>query len=146
MSNNVPWRIKMSLAPKPHQEHIINIKYFIWRMCVSNCGVRKFTQGSKYQIICCNDMIHIIGVFASNIYIITVDTKQVYHQISVYALDRDNLELFAPNNRKYTYRVYLLGLWILQDFTLLCCKISAANGISSSSVLLTAWTKLDYRK
>jgi hypothetical protein len=31
----VQWLFKELLAPKPHQEHVSNIKDFVWRFCVS---------------------------------------------------------------------------------------------------------------
>ena len=109
MLNNGPWGIQFFLDSKPHQEHILNIKYFICIIYISYHGLNKFMKRFKYPILCCNDVIHIIVVGASCIYIITVDAKRGYHQISLYSLDKENLEFFVPNNSKYTFKVMPFG-------------------------------------
>ena len=47
------------LTAKPHQEHINNIKHFIWRICVSYRGLNKVTKLFEYPIPRCDDEIHI---------------------------------------------------------------------------------------
>ena len=79
----VPWRSQIVLAEKTHQEHIENIEYFVWRMCVSYHSPNKITRTSAYTILRCDDTISIIAVNASMIYIVTVEVKQGYHQVTV---------------------------------------------------------------
>ena len=73
---------------KYHQEHEENIEYFVWRVFVSYRGLNKVTRPFKYLIPLCDDAISIIAVGASVIYIITVDTKKGYHQVTFYKLNR----------------------------------------------------------
>ena len=78
-------------------------------MCVSYRVLNKVVKPFKYPIPCCDNFIKIIGIGASNIYIVTVDANQGYHQISVYYLYRYKLAFFEPNNRKYTFKVVPFG-------------------------------------
>ena len=48
-------------------------------------------------------------VGSSCIWIITVDASQGYHQISVRRIDREKLVFFAPNHKKYTFKVMPFG-------------------------------------
>ena len=97
------------LAEKPPQEHLEKIEDFVWRMCVSYRGFNKFTKPFGYPIPRCDDSISNIAVGASAIYIITADAKQGYHQVIVYKLHRDKLAFFAPNYKKYTFKVIPFG-------------------------------------
>ena len=45
------------LAPETHQEEIIDIKNFVWRMCVSYRTLNKVTDPFKYHIGRCDDAI-----------------------------------------------------------------------------------------
>ena len=38
------------LTPKPHQEEVVGIKYFIWRMYVSYHALNKITEPFEYPI------------------------------------------------------------------------------------------------
>ena len=42
-------------------------------------------------------------------WIITVDAKQGYHQVSVSSIDREKLAFFATDHKKYTFKVMLFG-------------------------------------
>ena len=85
------WGSMIVLAAKPHQEHIEDIKNFIWRMCVSYRGLNKVTKPFEYPIPRCDDAIHIFQVGSYQIWIITVDARQGYHQVCVRAIDREKL-------------------------------------------------------
>ena len=104
-----PWGIQIVLAPKPHQEHISNIYYFIWRICDSCRGSNKVTKPFEYPIPRCDYAITLISVGSNIIYIITVDAKQGCHQIAVYVLHQEKLDLFAPNNSKCAFKVMPFG-------------------------------------
>ena len=103
------WGSIIVLAPKPHQEHIEDIDDFIWRMCVSYRGLNSVTKPFAYPIPRCDDAIGSLNLGAGTIYIITVDARQGYHQVKVKNGDKDKLAFFAPNGKKYTYRVMPFG-------------------------------------
>ena len=42
-------------------------------------------------------------------WIITVDARQGYHQVSVSSIDREKLAFFAPDHKKYTFKVMPFG-------------------------------------
>ena len=104
-----PWGSIIVLAPKPHQEHVEHIEDFVWRMCVSYRGLNKVTLPFAYPIPRCDDAIAVLNVGGVRIYLITVDAKQGYHQVAVKRSDQSKLAFFAPNNKKYTFKVMPFG-------------------------------------
>ena len=104
-----PWGSSIVLAAKPHQEHIENIEDFIWRMCVSYRKLNSVTKPFQYPIPRCDDAISIMIVGTNCIWIITVDARQGYHQVSVRKIDREKLTFFAPDYKKYTFKVMSFG-------------------------------------
>ena len=44
------WLFKATLAPKPHQEHIVDICDFVWRFCVNYIPLNAVTRVSAYPI------------------------------------------------------------------------------------------------
>ena len=104
-----PWGSIIVLAPKPHQEHIEDIEDFIWRMCVSYRSLNSVTKPFTYPIPRCDDAIGSLNLGAGRIYIITVDARQGYHQVAVRSADKEKLAFFAPNGKKYTYKVMPFG-------------------------------------
>jgi len=103
------WGSMIVLAAKPHQEHIEDIKNFIWRMCVSYRGLNKVTKPFEYPIPRCDDAIHIFQVGSCQIWVITVDARQGYHQVCVRAIDREKLAFFSPDDKKYCFKVMPFG-------------------------------------
>ena len=85
------WGSMIVLAAKPHQEHIKDIKKFVWRMCVSYRGLNKVTKPFEYPIPRCDDAISIFEVGSNMIWIITVDARQGYHQVYVRKLDQEKI-------------------------------------------------------
>ena len=83
------------LAPKPHQENIVNIVDLIWRMCVSYRRINAITKPFQFPIPRYDDAIIILGDGAGSIWIISLDTHQGYHQIAVQQSDRDKLAFCA---------------------------------------------------
>ena len=59
---------------------------FVWRMCVSYCGLNIVSRPVEYTISQFYYAISIFSMGASVIYIITVDAKQDYHQVTVHKL------------------------------------------------------------
>ena len=56
------------LAAKLHQEHIMDINEFIWRMCVSYHRLKQVTLPFEYPIPCCDDTIDIFGNSAGRLF------------------------------------------------------------------------------
>ena len=56
-----PWGRSIVLASKPHQEHILNIDYLIWRMCVSYRKLNGITKTFEFPILHCDDDISTVG-------------------------------------------------------------------------------------
>ena len=97
------------LATKPHQEHINDINKFIWKMCISYHSISKVTRIYEYPIPRCDMAITIFQMVSSKMYIITVDTKQGYHQVIFRTCDIEKLEFFASNHKKYAFKVMHFG-------------------------------------
>lgn len=70
------------LAQKAHQEEVQNIDDFIWRMRVSYRRLNAVTKPFQFPILRCDDAITILGDGAGRFWIISMDARQGYHQIS----------------------------------------------------------------
>jgi len=103
------WGSSIVLAAKPHQEHVLDIEDFIWRMCVSYRKLNSVTKPFQYPIHRCDDTITIMIVGTNFVWIITVDARQGYHQVSVRRADRGKLAFFAPDHKKYCFKVMPFG-------------------------------------
>ena len=90
-----PWGSMIVLAPKPHQENIVNVADFIWRMCVSYRRLNAITKPFQFPIPRCDNAIIILGDGVGSIWIISLDTRQGYHQITVRQSDREKLIICA---------------------------------------------------
>ena len=97
--------VPIDLAPKQHQEHITNIKGFIWRICISYRGLKRSTNDFEYLITQYDVVIEDISDGNGLIYFISLDAAQGYHQIKVRSCDMNELAFFAPENKKYTFTV-----------------------------------------
>jgi hypothetical protein len=73
------WLFKALLAPEPHQEHVSNIKDFIWRFCVNYIPLNQVTRRIAYPIPCCNMAVE--GAFGGS-WIWLYNAPIRYHQIS----------------------------------------------------------------
>ena len=94
--------IPIILAPKPHQEHIIDVDELIWRLCVSYRGLNRVTNPFEYPIGRCDDSIEDVGDGTQYAWFMSVDSAQGYHQIMVMKTDRDKLAFFALDDEQYT--------------------------------------------
>ena len=103
------WLSPIVLAPKPHQEHVTDIEDLVWRMCVSFRGLNKVTNPFEFPIGRCDAAIEDVGDGNRFVYFVSLDAAQGYHQIAVRKSDKIKLAFFAPNNKKYTYRVMPFG-------------------------------------
>jgi len=103
------WLSPIVLAPKPHQEHVTDIEELIWRMCVSFRGLNRVTNPFEFPIGRCDSAIEDVGDGSRYVYFVSLNAAQGYHQILVRKIDRNKLAFFAPNHKKYTYRVMPFG-------------------------------------
>ena len=97
------------LAQKSHQEHVNTTDDFVWRMCVSYRKLNSITKPFQFPIPRCDDAVMILSWGAGDIWIISLDARQGYHQVSVRPSDREKLAFFAPNDRKYCFNVMPFG-------------------------------------
>ena len=104
-----PWGSSIVLAAKPHQEHILDILDFIWRMCVSYRRLNQVTLPFEYPIPRCDDAIDNFGDSNGRLCFIALDNKTGYHQIAVRFCDQEKLAFFAPNDKKYCFSVMPFG-------------------------------------
>ena len=99
--------IKINL--KPHQEQIKDLDNFVLRMCVSYRKLNAITKSFEFPIPWCDDVIVIIDIGSQFIWIISLDSRQGYHQVTVRKIDREKLVSFSPDGWKYTFKVIPFG-------------------------------------
>ena len=104
------WTIQIAfnlivLDAKPHQEYVTNIDAFISMMCVSYCELNRITKPFQYHIPRCDDLIYILSNSSTLIFIIPLDARQGYYQISLKVLDLEKLSFFSLDDYKYCYTV-----------------------------------------
>ena len=104
-----PWGSMIVLAQKPHQEHVTNIDEFIWQMCISYRKLNSITKPFQFPIPRCDDAITILSWGAGEIWVISLDARQGYHQVAVRKMDREKLAFFAPDDLKYCFNVMPFG-------------------------------------
>ena len=78
-------------------------------MCVSYRKLKGITKYIELTIPCCDDSITTIGTGSNIIFIISLDTRKGYHQISVRHVNREKLALFVLDNQKFTFLVIPFG-------------------------------------
>jgi hypothetical protein len=99
------WGSSIILAAKPHQERILSIDDFIWRLCVSYRHLNQVTLPFDYPIPRCNDAINNFGDSTGPLFFIALDNKRGYHQIHVRQQDQEKLAFFAPDGQNYCWPV-----------------------------------------
>ena len=82
------------LAAKSHQEPVDIIEYFIWRICVYYRKLKSNTKSFEFHITWCNDTIDIINGGSNEIWIISLDSGQGYHQVAVKKPGIEKLAIF----------------------------------------------------
>ena len=70
---NRSWGNQIVLSAKPYQEHVKDIKDFIWWRCVSYCRLNLVKKPFEHPIPCCNLSVTIFDLGPKNMKIITVD-------------------------------------------------------------------------
>jgi hypothetical protein len=89
-----PWGSRITLAPKPHQEHVDHIKDYIWRFCVNYILLNKITRPAQYPIPECDDAV--MYGFGDATYCILLDAFSGYHQIRLSPASIAKTAFFAP--------------------------------------------------
>ena len=89
-----PWAFGITLAPKPHQEHVTDIDNYIWRFCVNYIRLNMITRPAEYPIPRCDDAV--MYGFGEAIFFILLDAHSGYHQIRLSLLSMAKTALFAP--------------------------------------------------
>ena len=103
-----PFGARITLAPKPHQEDVKDIKNFVWRFCINYIHLNRITRPTSYPIPRCDDAI--MYGFGSATYFILMDAHSGYHQVSLSKCTRHKTAFYAPHGRKYIYVVMPFGL------------------------------------
>jgi hypothetical protein len=103
-----PWGFRITLAPKPHQEHVEDIKDYVWRFCVNYILLNKITRPAQYPIPRCDDAV--MYGFGEAMFFILLDAFSGYHQIRLSLLSMAKTAFFAPRGRKYCFAVMPFGL------------------------------------
>ena len=98
-----PWDSSIVLAAETHKEYIQNIDDFIWRMCVFYGKLNGITKPFEFHIPFFDDAIRTVGSGSNKIWIISLDERQGYPQISVCHVDRETFAFFPPDNQKYMF-------------------------------------------
>jgi len=101
------WLFKALLAPKPHQEHIMDIDDFVWRFCVNYIPLNAVTRVIAYPIPRCDSAVYV--AFGSSTLFWLMDAPQGYHQIRVAKNSRHKLAFQGPDAIKWTWNVMPFG-------------------------------------
>jgi hypothetical protein len=85
---------KALLAPKPHQEHIRDIKDFIWRFCIKYIPLNQVTRLIAYPIPHCNDAVE--NAF-KGFWMWLYNAIMGYHQLAFAPESQEKLAFQGPN-------------------------------------------------
>ena len=101
------WLSKALLVPKPHQEHVSDIKKFVWRFCVNYVALNAITKVVAFPIPRCDDAVD--NSFGGSTIRWLMDAPSGYHQISVEKNSQQKLAFAGPEGTKFTYLVMPFG-------------------------------------
>ena len=99
------WTSTVVLAAKPHQELVMYIRDFIWRMCMLYRGLNAVTCPHELPIPRCDEALDSFGCGAGLLFWLSLDAKSGYHQIRVRGCDQEKLAFFLPDDTKETFIV-----------------------------------------
>jgi hypothetical protein len=102
------WLSKGLLAPKPHQECIVQIDDFEWRFCVNYIPLNQVTLVIAFPIPRCDDAVE-YGFGNAKFYMI-MDAYSGFHQIAMDETSAEKTGFAAPNGEKYEYAVMPFGI------------------------------------
>ncbi len=135
---------KALLAPKPHQEHVHNIKDFVWLSCINYIPLHQVTHPIAYPIPCCNNAVeNAFGGF----WMWLSDAIMGYNQLSVLSESQEKLAFQGPNAIKWIYNVMPFGL--TNGPATFIMMIHNDNSIwkeTASSLRLSVGTNINTRK
>jgi hypothetical protein len=103
-----PWGFRITLAPKPHQESVVDIDDYIWRFCTNYIRLNMITRPAEYPIPRCDDAYQ-FG-FGKATHFILLDAFSGYHQVRLSPASAIKTAFFAPHGRKYIWLVMPFGL------------------------------------
>jgi hypothetical protein len=103
-----PWGFRITLAPKPHQEAVVDIDEYIWRFCTNYICLNMVTRPAEYPIPRCDDAYQ-FG-FGKATHFILLDAFSGYHQVRLSPASQIKTAFFAPYGRKYIWLVMPFGL------------------------------------
>ena len=102
------WLSRVVLAPKPHQEEVVEISDFIWRFCISYIALNQVTKVISYYIPRCDDAVE-NGFGNAKVFII-MDACSGFHQIKMEPSSAKKTAFAGPYGRKYCYTCMPFGL------------------------------------
>jgi hypothetical protein len=79
--NDGQWLFKALIAAKPHQEHISNIKDFVWRICVNYISLNQVACQIAFPIPCCDHAVNV--AFGIALFFWLFDAPTGYHQLAI---------------------------------------------------------------
>jgi hypothetical protein len=103
-----PWASRITLAPKPHQEAVMNINEYIWRFCINYIQVNIVTRPAEYRIPRCDGAV--MYGFGEATFFILLDAYSGYHQVKLSEASAIKTAFSAPHGRKYCWVVMPFGL------------------------------------
>jgi hypothetical protein len=98
---------KALLAAKPHQEHIRNIKDFVWRFCVNYIPLNGVTRIITYPIPRCDSAV--FNEFGCALWWWMFGAPMGYHQLAVALESQEKLAFQGVDTIKWTYTVMPFG-------------------------------------
>ncbi len=103
-----PWSSRITLASKPHQEHVTDWNEYVWRFCVNYIRLNQITRPANYPIPRCDDAT--AAGYGNASFFILLDADSGYHQIRISKLSRPKTAFHGPYARKYQWCVMPFGL------------------------------------
>ncbi len=99
--------VQALLAAKPHQEHVHNIKDFVWHFCVNYIPLNGVTCVIAYPIPRCNSAV--FNKFGQGSWMWMFNAPMGYHQLAVAPDSQEKLAFQGVDAIKWTYTVMPFG-------------------------------------
>lgn len=97
------WLFMAVLVAKPHQEHVHDIKDFVWRFCVNYAPLNAVTRTIAYPILRCDSAV--FTEFGTGQFLWLFDAPSGYHQLAVDPASQEKLAFQGPDAIKWTCTV-----------------------------------------
>jgi hypothetical protein len=108
INDDSSWLSRIVLAPKPHQEEVLQIFDFIWRFCISYIALNQVTKVISYYIPRCDDAVE--NGFGKARLFNMMDACSGFHQIKIERTSSKKTAFAGPYGQKYQYKVMPFGL------------------------------------